>query len=177
MPLTQNNAHQCVAKRLNLLYDGFDRNWFKNNRREGGKGWGGEFFCFVLKLMLMSAGWIIPAGSRWRRLTRLRDISGRFGWSAKENQSELRILHFINSHEIRWWWAYHDLLFLLHRMRFVCDKYDLFFPNDFSLVFNICFNRRGDQISLFLFKWAVSFLWGLEGGGEFQIWKLMRGLQ
>ena len=45
------------------------------------------FFCFVLKLML-AVGWIIPAGSRWRRLRRPRGISGRFGLSAKENRSE-----------------------------------------------------------------------------------------
>ena len=55
----------------------------------------------------------------------------------------------------------HCLCFQFNYTAFARERCSL----DFSS--GICFNGRGDQISLFVFKWAVSFLWGLERGGEF----------
>ena len=99
----------------------------------------------------------IPAGSRWRRWRRPRGKSDTFGLSEKKQKWVQRCFDMIAC----------PFLFLFWKQ-----------PNNFSLDFYFSFQHlfqweRGgrDQISLFVFKWAVSFLWELGRGGEFQIWK------
>ena len=142
MPLVQKNTYQCVwGKKTKLAIWRF---WQKLGLKQETRRRKGFFFCFVLKSMPI--GGFIPAGSRWRRSRRPRGRSDTFGLSEEwkmswKNQQFYEIISFFSA-------CASDATQRLFLLTFLL----------FSTFVSIGV-EGGDQISLFVFKWAVSFLW------------------
>ena len=165
MPLIQNNTYQVCGKKTKLAIWRFWQKLVLKQQTRRSKGF------FLLRLEVDAGSWLDY--SSWVSLKKVEASPRQIGQvrfvCKKESewvQKNARI-HLINSYEM----AVRDLLFLspLHVLRMQEARPFLsrrLFLLNFSFVFNICFNRRGDQISLFVFKWVVSFLWGSEGGRE-----------